>query len=326
MRKALVVGVNHYDHIGSLHGCVRDAYGVESMLNRDSDGSVNFSVKLMTSRASGDDVPRDELRAAIQELFEGDSEVALLYFAGHGYIEAAGGYLCPSDTKSGDDGISLSDVMVWANQSAAKNKIIILDSCHSGAAGKNAMTPMTELADGVTILTASTAEQYADEVNGEGVFTTLLIDALSGSAANLVGDVTPGSIYAHIDQSLGPWGQRPVFKTNVKRFVSLRKVEPPLELSDLRRIAEFFPVPGHEYQLDPSYEPRRTSEEVASTDYIAPDPGHNAIFAILQKYNRVNLVVPVDAPHMWDAAVESKTCKLTALGEHYRRLVAGDMI
>jgi len=36
------------------------------------------------------------------------------------------------------------------------------------------------------------------------VFTGLLVDALSGGAANLVGDVTPGSVYAHIDQSLGP--------------------------------------------------------------------------------------------------------------------------
>jgi len=41
------------------------------------------------------------------------------------------------------------------------------------------------------------------------------VDALGGAAANLVGDVTPGSVYAHIDQSLGPWAQRPVFKTNV---------------------------------------------------------------------------------------------------------------
>jgi len=40
------------------------------------------------------------------------------------------------------------------------------------------------------------------------------------------------------------------------------------------------------------------------------------------KYNRVNLLVPVGAPHMWHAAVDSKTVKLTALGEHYRRLAA----
>ena len=40
---------------------------------------------------------------------------------------------------------------------------------------------------------------------GAGVFTTLFVDALGGAAANLIGDVTPGSVYAHIDQSLGPW-------------------------------------------------------------------------------------------------------------------------
>jgi hypothetical protein len=143
------------------------------------------------------------------------------------------------------------------------------------------------------------------------VFTNLLVDALSGAASNLLGDVTPGSVYAHIDQSLGPWEQRPVFKTNVKSFVSLRKVQPPISLADLQRINEFFPDAGVHYQLDPSYEPE--SEH--------PDEEKTAIFAILQRYNRVNLVVPVDAPHMYHAAMGSKTCKLTVLGEHYRRLV-----
>jgi hypothetical protein len=32
------------------------------------------------------------------------------------------------------------------------------------------------------------------------------------------------------------------------------------------------------------------------------------------------IVVPVDALHMWNAAVESKPCRLTALREHYRQL------
>ena len=88
----------------------------------------------------------------------------------------------------------------------------------------------------MTILTASTADQSAYEVEGggAGLFTNLLINALGGEAANLVGEVTPGGVYAHIDQSLGPWAQRPVFKTNVKTFVSLRKVEPSLPLADLQ--------------------------------------------------------------------------------------------
>lgn len=50
-----------------------------------------------------------------------------------------------------------------------------------------------------------------------------------------------------------------------------------------------------------------------------PDPEHTKIFSVLQKYSRLNLLVPVGAPHMWHAAMEGKTCRLTALGEHYRR-------
>ena len=49
--------------------------------------------------------------------------------------------------------------------------------------------------------------------------------------------------------------------------------------------------------------------------------GNSAKFKILQAYNRVNILIPVDAPHMWHAAIGSKTCRLTVLGEHYRRLV-----
>lgn len=324
MRKALVVGVDYYDHINALHGCVNDAHSVKSMLDRDLDGSVNFHVKLLTATGPGQLVPRRKLREAIQELFQDKHEIVLLYFAGHGYIEATGGYLCASDCETGDDGIPLAEIMTMANQSPSENKIIILDSCHSGVAATNPLAPVAEISEGVTVLTASTAEQYANEENGSGIFTTLLVDALSGAAANLVGAVTPGSVYAHIDQSLGAWAQRPVFKTNVRTFVSLRKVRPPIELGELRRLAEFFPEPGYEYQLDPSYEPHRSGAE--GPDVLPPNSENAAILSILQNYVRVNLVVPVGAPHMWHATMESKTCTLTALGEHYRRLVAQGMI
>jgi hypothetical protein len=243
----------------------------------------------------------------------------LFYFAGHGHIEVTGGYILASDSQSGDEGVPLNEVLVYANKSKAKNRIIVLDSCHSGIAASTTYSSTTaELTEGTTILTASTAEQYATETQGAGVFTTLFIDALNGAAGNLVGDVTPGSIYAHIDQSLGPWDQRPVFKTNVKSFVSLRKVQPPISLSDLQKITDLFPSPGYIFQLDPTYEPERNENE---THLMPPNPVNTAKFAVLQKYSRVNLVIPIGAPHMWHAAMNSKSCKLTVLGEHYRRLV-----
>ena len=323
MRKALVVGINYYAHVTSLHGCVQDAQAVKNVLDRHDDGTVNFDVKLVLATGIADAMNKNVLKDHIRALFADDSEIALLYFAGHGHIEATGGYLCGSECKRGDDGLALGEVLTLANKSSARNKVIVLDSCHSGIAGNPVGQQTAELTNGMTILTASTESQYASEENGSGVFTGLLVDALGGAACNLVGDITPGSVYAHIDQSLGPWEQRPVFKTNVMSFVSLRKVSPPIGLADLRRLTEFFPRPGFEYRLDPSYEPEITGRPDGA---IAPKPENTAKFAILQKYNRVNLLVPVNAPHMWHAAVHSESCKLTVLGEHYRRLVARNRI
>jgi hypothetical protein len=325
MRKALVVGIDYYEHINALHGCVNDAYSVKAVFERHSDGTVNFGVKLLTGTGSKESISRKELKACATELFAGECEIALFYFAGHGHLESTGGYLCASDCKEGDDGFSLHELLILANQSKARNKVIVLDSCHSGIAGTNpANQQIATISEGITILTASTAEQYATEANGSGIFTTLFVDALNGAAGNLVGDVTPGGVYAHVDQSLGPWQQRPVFKTNVKNFVSLRKVQPPIALADLQRIKEFFPIAGFEFNLDPTFEPERPAG--SGTSLPAPNPVNTQIFAILQKFNRVNLVIPVNAPHMWHAAMESKACKLTVLGEHYRRLVENGQI
>ena len=44
-------------------------------------------------------------------------------------------------------------------------------------------------------------------------------------------------------------------------------------------------------------------------------------FATLQKLVKLNLVVPVDEDHMYYAAMNSKSCRLTVLGEHYWRLI-----
>jgi len=330
MRKALIVGIDFYSNLTRLNGCVRDAGSVADALRRHENGDVNFATpKVLLAQDQYHSVSRDDLRNSVRELFADNADIALLYFAGHGHIEDTGGFLCASDCRGGHEGLPLSDVMTWARDSAARNKIIILDSCHSGIAGDHPSTRnIAEIGHGMTILTASTADQYAyDETNGaSGVFTNLLVDALGGAAANLVGDVTPGSIYAHIDQSLGPWAQRPVFKTNIQTFVSLRKSAPPIPLQDLRALATHFPQRNYDFRLDPAYEPERSEEQKRDTSIPSPDPEKNAVFAVLQRYVKVNLVRPVGAQHMWHAAMQSKSCKLTVLGEHYRHLVQKNLI
>lgn len=318
-RIALVVGIDNYRNINSLSCCVSDATAVNDLLGRNGDAerSKNFDTRLLI--ADGDkEITRATLKDNVEKLFKTDAEIALFYFAGHGYIESSGGYIITSECTRGDEGLSLRTLVDIANGSLARNKIIILDSCYSGAAGQIPnLKNHSAIADGVTILTASRDDETSTEIGDHGVFTYLLLDALRGSAANLTGDITPGSVYAHIDQSLGAWEQRPIFKTNTERFVSLRKVTPPIAIEELRRISELFPSEGYVYQLDPSYEPR---DEGRTPDMPPSNPRHNDIFSTLQKYNRLNLLVPVDADHMWNAAMESTGCKLTLLGEHYRRL------
>lgn len=320
IKKALIVGVDYYENTSSLFGCVNDAHSVETVLERNGNGTKNFQTMLLTANGASSKLTRRKLKESIKRLFEGNSSAALFYFAGHGHVESTGGYLLTSECKEGDEGLSMKDIIDIAMKSNAQNKIIILDCCHSGTAGESSINKnISMLSDGLTILTASSSEQYSEEKNGSGVFTSLLVDALHGSAANLLGEVTPGSIYAHIDKAIGVWGQRPIFKTNVSNFISLRKTHPPISEEDLKKITELFVDKSTHHQLDPTYEPERSVEQKK----MYPDPIYENTqkFDLLQKYNRVNLVVPVDAKHMWHAAINSKSCKLTVMGERYWDLV-----
>ncbi|MCS6265145.1 MAG: caspase family protein [Nitrospira sp.] len=315
-KKALVVGINDYPS-SPLTACVRDATSFRNVLkahgtaHRDLKGPPNFDVKLVTSPP--ETINKSNLKGAIETLFSGSPDIALFYFSGHGVITSTGGYIVTPDFKRYDEGVSMDEILDLANQSTAKEKVIILDCCHSGAIGAppNVRGRVAPLSEGLTILTASQGLESAMEINGRSVFTALVVDALQGGAADLRGYITLGSIYAYVDQALGPHEQRPIFKTNITGFTSIRNVPPLLPYGTLQKICDYFESPQHEHALDPSYEftdPRANPEKVD-------------IFKDLQKFTSSGLVVPVGEDHMYFAAMNSKSCRLTALGHQYWRLV-----
>jgi caspase domain-containing protein len=310
MRKSLVVGINDYPR-APLQGCVNDANAMAGILGTHGDGSPNFEVKLMTS--PGDTITKAKLKSSIESLFSGDSDIALLYFSGHGLINSLGGYIVTTDFERYDEGVSMDDILNFANHSRAKDKVILLDCCHSGMFGSPKITGsnVAQLSEGLSVLTASRDSESALEINGRGVFTALVVSALQGGAADLRGHITPGSTYAYVDQALGAWDQRLIFKTNVTRFTSLRTIPPPVPHATLRKIVDYFPSPQDEHPLDPSYEFTSRTHDDAKV----------AIFKDLQKFESVGLVVPVGEEHMYFAAMKSKSCRLTALGFQYWRLV-----
>jgi hypothetical protein len=322
MRKALCVGIDSYKSINGLHGCVNDANAVKAALERNADGTLNFNVKLMCATSENSYITRNELRDAVEELFRSESEIAVFYYSGHGSIDAIGGYLCTSEIDRPDEGLSLNDVMGFVSKSKAQNKVIILDSCFSGKiANIPEMSNYSVLQNGTTLLAACGESEYSTEENGQGVFTALLVEALYGGAMNLLGDVSPGSIYSYIDRSLGGWEQRPVFKANINGFVSLRKNTPPISIFDLQKITQIFVSKYEEYKLDPTYEPDKHEADIKEVN-----KEHEAIFVILQKYVKLNLVIPVGEEHMYYAAIHYKSCKLTMQGQHYWNLVKKNTI
>jgi hypothetical protein len=323
MKKALIVGIDQYA-ASPLAGCVSDAKAIAGLLERNGDGSPNFSVRLLTSDTSS--VSAGALADAISDLFTGDADTVLLFFAGHGIInpETNSGYLVSQDGRKGSWGYSLLELLGVANRAypRIKSTVIILDSCASGFAGEVpalGSENSSVIGVGLTILTACHRSGTAAEANGRGFFTEMLLDALSGSAADICGRITPASVYSHVDQTLGPWEQRPIYKANVQTFITLRQVTPKVPLEVLRRLPSYFPDPAFEFRLDPSFEPDRANVP-ESKRKLPADAEHARVFSELQLCNRHGLVVPVDAEHMYYAAIQARACKLTALGAHYRKL------
>lgn len=312
-KKALVIGNDAYTSC-PLAGCCNDAMEVEALLKINADGSPNFSVASLLNADS------TEIKRAIHALFEGRNEIAILYFAGHGTSEEFESGIVGIDNAT----VSFDYIMSKVRKSQHRHNILIFDSCFSGGAGHSFCCgeDTAALPSGVTIMSACRKSETASEQHGHGLFTSLLSDALNGGASNLIGDITPGAVYAYIDRCLGPWDQRPVFKTHVDSFCSIRKTNPPISLSILRKLPELFPTPVSTISLNPSFE--KTNTPAIDHKVIEPhaDCDNVAIFQDLQRLAHVGLVIPHGADHMYFAAMESKRCKLTPLGEHYWELAS----
>ena len=252
MRRALLVGIDDYP-FAPLTGCVNDARAMAALLRCNHDDSPNFpQPRLITSDAAT--ITRASLRADIDELFRDEADVALLYFAGHGSVNNLDGYLVTPDARKYEEGVGLSEVLNLVNASRAKEAVVILDSCFGGAFSTVPATGSTlaNIREGVSVLTASRPTQTAAESNGGGLFTGLVCSALAGGAADVIGKVTVASVYAYVDEALGPWDQRPLFKSNVSHLFSLRQTPPSVPLSTLRQLPDWFPTPTEVLSLDPS--------------------------------------------------------------------------
>lgn len=161
MKRALLIGINNYPG-NELKGCIEDIKQVKAAIEKNGDGSPNFDVMMMPDVQTAAEVMEN-----VQRLFGGDGEAALLYFSGHGYVNDTGAEIVmPQDIATPGQyysGIQMRTIMDVVNNSRVRNKIVILDCCHSGNMGRYKVEDSSShLQSGVSILTACREDEYAE--------------------------------------------------------------------------------------------------------------------------------------------------------------------
>lgn len=330
--RALLVGINQYEHLPSLAWCVDDALAMREVLQYHANHEPNFACHVLLGvqeelgqptsapEASYEPVTFTRLRAALEDLFAYE-EMVVFYYSGHGYAAAQGTYLATQDAHHGLPGISLAELVEMANHSRAREVFLIVDSCFSGDAGEppdGDEVSGLSLRSGVTMLAAAKPDQQAIEMDGHGMFTRLVLGALKGGAADVRGWVSAASIYAYVEQALGPWDQRPVYKSNASRLSPIRYCTPDVADDELRRLPRLFPSPDHQFFMSPSY-------EITSPSSI---PEHVAIFKLFKRYQVARLLRPTFAfdLDLYFVAMRSHAVELTPLGQFYWQLARKDLI
>ncbi len=186
--------------------------------------------KVQVVRLKDSAVTREKLAEAAAGLTKGveQQDVFVFYAAGHGTVVQCPGakdmhyMLVPydaslrSDTSLCSRGVTDEVLSSQLRPIPARKKLVILDTCHAGAAAtENMLVAMRGAADvdaikrlsraeGMAIIAAAQAKEYAGEVPalGHGVFTYALLQGLAGKAPRVGSSVTVFNLLSYVSDEV----------------------------------------------------------------------------------------------------------------------------
>jgi len=296
-------------------------------LGRHADGTLNFDcLVLANAMPDGASVNRSRLREQLIELFRFDGDV-MFYFSGHGYLSDTGGLICTADAQEHDWGIPMREIIELGLRSHAHQILMVLDCCASGALATansgDSGSPLAVLRENMTVIAASRATEPAIEAGGHGLFTSAILDALDGGAADHIGFVTAPSLYMYASRRFTAWDQRPVYKTNATDVFLVRQCAPLIDRAQLRQLPRLFMTGDFKYQLDPEFEPEDefgNVKEPVNQEKIQ-------LARLFKSYRDAGLLKPSEpGSQLFWAARRSETVELTARGREYYWLVVNGKI
>ncbi|HEY1314646.1 MAG TPA: caspase family protein [Steroidobacteraceae bacterium] len=222
---ALVVGIQEFDVAGkNLEFSVADATAIAQVLEKKAAPLFSkVNVQTLTTKAT-------TTKAALMSAFEryrsiDPQDVFVFYAATHGSVEGDLAnpeyYLITSNVKDTTpeairrDTLSGTELRQLVASIPATRKLLLLDTCQSGAAGdammlttrgleENGAVTVLSGAVGSTVLSASTREQSALEgQDGHGLFTWVLLHGLQGDAdARHNGYIKTFDLAAYVDDEV----------------------------------------------------------------------------------------------------------------------------
>lgn len=217
----LSIGINAYQNQNyQLQYCVNDMREFT-----DSLAAISAALfeKVEVKSLEDADATRENILAALDEISQAarPEDVFVFYFAGHGIaLEKNLGsefyFIAHEVTQMTDPencalhGISGVELQEKLRSIPATKQISFIDACNSGALaaqfslrGPKIEKSIAQLSrsTGSAVYASTTSEQYAAEYKeiGHGVFTYVLLDALSGATSSQNCEVTAAGLKQHID-------------------------------------------------------------------------------------------------------------------------------
>jgi formylglycine-generating enzyme required for sulfatase activity len=220
-RLAIVIGIDSYA-VDPLKCCVKDAKLLAATL-RDRCGYDPDGILEMTDQQENPSLRptlanlRNQIRKFLSNAAPKDT--VLVSFSGHGGLrsernglkERRIGFVCPLDfdgARGQSTSLPIDELRALLQNCPAAQKLLVLDSCHSGGAGVEAGYTIHENVDqslqkaqGLITFAACRREEVSSEDRevGHGIFTLSLVQGLEGLAdfdQNKI--VDSDEIYRHV--------------------------------------------------------------------------------------------------------------------------------
>jgi hypothetical protein len=186
-RRALVVGIDSYEHVRPLRNARADARTMSEALKR-----AGYEVHLQTDRNLKQ--LQGDLRAFRQRVQGGDEVV--FFFSGHGVQFGGSNYLLPTDIRSDsedqvrDDALALARVLEDFRELKPKLTLAIIDACRDNPfAGRGrtvgrGLAQVTAARGEIVIYAAAAGEQALDRLSERdpvpnGLFTRVFVKEMA---------------------------------------------------------------------------------------------------------------------------------------------------